>query len=233
MYDFDMFTGELSRFARNITSLDDDNRVLADLTESVRRMIGVDGAGVTLMVDGRLTYGTASPEPAAALERCQEQFQAGPCRDAYTRRSPTVLSDVRRHAVRWPAFAAAARRHGMVAVAAIPMQLGGEQIGALDLYIAEPHVWSSPELAAARVMAELATGSVLNAHAQAEQQQLTEQLQQALGTRVVIEQAKGMLADRHRITMIAAFELIRQHARGHHLTVQSVAAEVVARRLSL
>ncbi len=233
MYDVHTFATEVSRFNSRLSALGDDDRVLFELAVSVGRLLPLSGAGVSLVVDGHMRYATAHTASATALEKCQEQFQSGPCRDAYSTRDVTPIADVREYAVRWPSYAATARRVGITGVAAIPMRLRETQIGVLDMYTSQRHDWSLDELGVAQVLAELATANVLHSRARAEQQELTEQLQQALNSRVVIEQAKGMLANRHGINMPSAFELIRAYARSNHRTVREVATAVVEGRLHL
>ncbi|GAA4399845.1 GAF and ANTAR domain-containing protein [Tsukamurella soli] len=233
MYDVHTFAAELTRFNRSAAAVDGDERILIELTESVSRLLGIAGAGVCLSVDGRLQYAAACTEQAAVLERCQVRFQSGPCCDALGTAGVHAVADVWRYEVRWPSYAAAARRVGITGVAAIAMQFGSEPIGVLDLYTVERHDWTRDELGVAQVLAELAAANVIAARARVEQRRLTDQLQHALDARVVVEQAKGILANRHGIAMEQAFELIRRHARGHHLTAREVATDVVERRLRL
>ncbi|MFB7874104.1 GAF and ANTAR domain-containing protein [Nocardia sp. NPDC056064] len=233
MNDTESFIGVLSRFARLPVTKDDVNAMLTDLTDIVTVLLDLAGAGVILAVDGQLRHVTATPGPAVELERYQERFRSGPCCVAHETHETVSVTDVREHAVRWPGYSNAARRVGIAAVAAIPIAHAAERVGVLDLYAAEPRRWSGADIEAAQVLADIAGGYLVNSAVQHRQQQLTEQLQRALDARIVIEQAKGILANQHSIDMDQAFALIRNHARSHHVTVQAVAKAIVELHLRL
>ncbi|KAA0017662.1 GAF and ANTAR domain-containing protein [Antrihabitans cavernicola] len=239
MYDIGLFTAALSRFARLLVAPYEVDVVLAELAESVSAVLDLAGAGVSVATDGRLRFVTAVTAvtavtgAAGALERCQEEFQAGPCRDAYDTGQVVSVPDLVYHASRWPRFVSTARGSGIVAVAGIPMTLGDDRVGALDLYAAKRREWSATDLTAAGVFADMATGYLVNSSTLRQQHQLAEQLEHALGARVVIEQAKGILANRHNIHPDRAFDLMRAHARSHRVTVRAVATAIVELRLHL
>ena len=107
------------------------------------------------------------------------------------------------------------------------MHLEERNVGALNLYSTSVRPWTERDLAAATVMADMATAYLINASVYDKQKRLAEQLPQALDSRVVIEQAKGVLANEHDISVDEAFERIRKHARAHGATVQTVAEAVV------
>jgi GAF domain-containing protein len=228
MYDQPLFLQTLSRFAVVLPARYDLEAVLTELTESVTAVLGLSGSGVTMAEDGRLRFVTAVSQAAGELERTQEQQQAGPCRDAYDTGEVVRVSDVRTESDRWPEFAAAATRLTVAGVAGIPMRLADETIGALNLYSAQPREWSDGDIAVAAVLADVATSYVVNASKLRQQQQLTEQLQQALESRVVIEQAKGITAQQHEITIDKAYQLMRGHARNNNASLRVVAEAIVA-----
>ena len=177
---------------------------------------------------GRLRFVTAVSQASGELERTQDEYQAGPCRDAYDTGEAVRVSDVRAESERWPEFSATATRLAVAGVAGIPMQLADVTIGALNLYSAEPRQWSDEDIAVARVLADVATSYVVNASKLRQQEQLSEQLQEALESRVVIEQAKGITASRHSVTIDAAYQLIRGHARSNNASLRVVAEAIVA-----
>ncbi len=107
------------------------------------------------------------------------------------------------------------------------MVLGQTKVGALNLYSDQLRDWSGDDLAIAQVLADMATGYLVNGSERDKHQRLNEQLQHALDSRIVIEQAKGMLAVTHHISVQAAFDLLRGHARRHHASLRSVAEAVV------
>ena len=190
--------------------------------------------------DDRLRYMTAEIQASRELERNQEWQQAGPCRDAYetgevVRVSDAYetgevvrVSDVREESARWPEFAATATRRGVAGVAGIPMRLADKIIGTLNLYSAGPREWSDKDIAVAGVLADVATSYVVNASMLRQQEQLSEQLQHALESRVVIEQAKGITAFKNAVTVDQAYRLIRRHARNNNASLRMVAEAIVA-----
>jgi Response regulator with putative antiterminator output domain len=227
VYDQSLFLQTLSRFARVLPAHYDVETALAELTESVTGVLGLCGSGVTMLEDGRLRFVTAVSEASGELERIQEEQQSGPCQDAYDTGEVVRVTDVRVETVKWPESAAAAERLGVAGVAGIPMRLGGQIIGALNLYSAEPREWSEEDLAVAAVLADVATSYVINASKIRQQQQLSEQLQHALESRVVIEQAKGITAQQNSVTVDQAYQLMRGHARSNHASLRAVAEAIV------
>ena len=228
MYDQPLFLKTLSRFAVVLPARYDLETVLTELTESVTAVLGLSGAGVTMADDGRLRFVTAVSEASGDLERNQEQQQAGPCRDAYDTGDVVRVTGVREESTRWPEFSAAATHLSVAGVAGIPMRLADQIIGALNLYASRPRVWSDEEIAVAGVLANVATSYVVNASKLRQQEQLTEQLQHALESRVVIEQAKGITAQQNSVTIDQAYQLMRGHARNNNASLRLVAEAIVA-----
>ena len=228
MYDQSLFLQTLSRFAVVLPSRYDLDAALTELTESVCAVLGLSGSGVTMAEQGRLRFVTAVSQASGELERTQEEHQAGPCRDAYDTGEVVRVSDVRAESDRWPEFSATATRQAVAGVAGIPMQLADVTIGALNLYSAQPRRWSDEDIAVARVLADVATSYVVNASKLRQQEQLSEQLQEALESRVVIEQAKGITASRNSVTIDQAYQLIRGHARNNNASLRVVAEAIVA-----
>ena len=108
------------------------------------------------------------------------------------------------------------------------MRLADQVIGALNLYAPEPRQWSDEDIAVAGVLADVATSYVVNASKLRQQEQLSEQLQEALNSRVVIEQAKGITAHQHGLTLDQAYQRMRSHAQGNNASVRAVAEAIVA-----
>ena len=167
-------------------------------------------------------------QASGELERNQEEQQAGPCRDAYDTGEVVRVTDVRRESSRWPEFSATAARLDVAGVAGIPMRLADQIIGALNLYAAGPREWSDEDIAVAGVLAEVATSYVVNASKLRQQEQLSEQLQHALESRVVIEQAKGITAQQKSVTIDQAYQLMRGHARNNNACLRTVPEAIVA-----
>lgn len=228
MHDQSLFLQTLSRFARVLPAQYDLETALSELTESVTAVLGLSGSGVTMAEDGRLRFVTAVSQASGELERIQEEQQSGPCQDAYDAGEVVWVRDVRVETDRWPEFAAAASRLNVAGVAGIPMRLADQIIGALNLYSAEPREWSEEDIQVAAVLADVATSYVINASKMRQQQQLSEQLQHALESRVVIEQAKGITAQQKTVTVDAAYHLMRGHARRNNASIRAVAEAIVA-----
>lgn len=229
MPDPDTLLDSLERFAAALTSGYGIGDVLHNLTEEVAEVLNLSGAGVTLVHDGQQRFVTAAVESVARLERVQENWQQGPCIDAVASTGPVVVPDVAaRHASeRWPDYVVAAKTAGVQAVAGIPMLAEGEGIGAVNLYDSQPRNWSAEDLRVATIFASIATGYLTHASAAQQQQRTAEQLQQALNTRLIIEQAKGVLAAKPETTVDDAFQTLRKYARDHNARIHDVCRAVV------
>ena len=228
MYDRSLFIQTLSRFAVVLPAHYDLEAALSELTESVTEVLGLSGSGVTMAEDGQLRFVTAVSHASGELERNQEEQQAGPCRDAFDSGEVVRVTDVRQESTRWPEFSATATRLNVAGVAGIPMRLADEVVGALNLYADEPRDWSDDDIAVAGVLAAVATSYVVNASKLRQQEQLSEQLQHALESRIVIEQAKGITSQKNAISIDQAYQLIRGHARSNNASLRTVAEAIVA-----
>ena len=229
MYDKPLFLQTLSRFAVVLPGRYDLEATLTELTESLTSVLGLSGSGVTMADEGgRLRFVTAVSQASGDLERNQEQQQAGPCRDAFDTGEVVRVTDVRKESSRWPEFSATAARLSVAGVAGIPMRLADKVIGALNLYSSEAREWTDEDIAVAGVLADVATSYVVNASKLRQQEQLSEQLQQALESRVIIEQAKGITAQQKSVSVDDAYQLIRRHARNNNASLRVVAEAIVA-----
>lgn len=223
----DLLIQALSDFATTLARHFEIADVLYDLTSRVTSVLEVASAGVSLVQDGGLRFVTALDEATASLERVQEEEQAGPCIEAYRSRRPALIPRLDEVEARWPRFVDQARAVGFASMAGIPLCTDGQSLGALDLYHTAPREWSEADVQIARVLADMATSYVVTASELERQRRTTEQLERALESRVVIEQAKGILAAERRISIDAAFELLRSHARSHNADLRSTADAVV------
>ena len=229
MADRDTILDSLRRFAAVLTGGYGIGDVLHNLTEEMTQVLNLTGAGVTLVHDGRQRFVTAAIEAIADLERVQENFQQGPCIDAVATALPVAVPDIagRDISQRWPDYISAAKATGIRAVAGIPMQADAEAIGAVNLYDNQPRAWAADDLRTAGVFADIATGYLVHASAAQQQQRTADQLQQALNTRLIIEQAKGVLATKRAISVDDAFSRLRKYARDHRERIHDVARGVV------
>jgi GAF domain-containing protein len=202
--------------------------VLTLLTDGCIDVLDVGAAGLMLVApEGELRVMAASSEAMRVLELFELQSQEGPCLDCYRTGQPIVNQDLATVNGRWPRFAAEALAAGFHSVHALPMRLRGTVIGALNLLHIEPGEMRHADIAAAQAMADVATIAILQHRATLEAQVINEQLNHALTSRIVIEQAKGIIAEREGLTMEQAFSTLRNHARNHNLRLVDVARDVI------
>lgn len=217
----------LKRFARNLTGTYDVVDVLYELSESAVAVLGASAAGVALADDeGRLAFVTATGEAAVQQEYIQQKHQEGPCHDAFTRAETVAVSRIGDHR-QWPVYAESASANGIAAVAGIPMLLDGLPIGVLDVYEREPRRWEDADLDQASILAAVATAYLSHASEMERMRRVNERLEEALESRIIIEQAKGVLAGERELSMDAAFDALRRHARNSNATLRAVAEAVV------
>src|SRR6185437_10004364 len=201
------------------------------LTERCVELLEVDAAGLLLADDrGTLQLVAASTEQARVAELFQIQNDEGPCLDCYRTGQPVIVSDiaVAAAAVRWPRFSAAAREMGFAAVHAIPMRLRDQVIGTLNLFGTVADGLEPAVARAARALVDIATIGILQERATREQALVAGQLQVALNSRVMIEQAKGILAERLQVTPDQAFILLRAYSRNNNRPLTQLAGDVIS-----
>ncbi len=229
MPDPETLLDSLERFAAALTGGYSIGDVLHNLTGEMTEVLDQTGAGVTLIHDGQQRFVTAAVEAIANLERVQEAGQKGPCVDAVASAAAVAVPDIAvgDASVRWPDYTVAAKTAGIQAVAGIPMLAEGAAIGAVNLYDSQPRNWSAEDLRVATIFASIATGYLTHASAAQQRQRTAEQLQQALDTRLIIEQAKGVLATRRGTTVDDAFHTLRNYARQHNNRIHDVSRAVV------
>lgn len=233
MYDHPLYLKTLSEFTRTLLTPYDVNSMFAELAERVTDVLDLLGCGVSLFHDGRLESGITCGPDVDALEHAQADAQCGPCVTSFTSGEIVAVPDLRAKGDEWPDYCRVAAEAGIRAVASIPMRMGVTTVGALNLYVRGAREWPEQDLHAAVVMSDMATVYLINASYHRRQVELNEQLQHALESRLVIEQAKGMLAARHEIGPEQAFERIRSHARSRNAAVRKVAEAVVSLGLDL
>jgi GAF domain-containing protein len=193
-------------------------------------LLEVDAAGLLLPDSGdTLRLVAASTEQARVVELFQIQNDEGPCVDCYRSGQVVAVSDLRADpaAARWPQFAAAAAEMGFAGVHAIPMRLRDQVIGTLNLFRTAPDGLNPAVAIAARALVDVATIGILQERAVHQQEVVAGQLQRALNSRVIIEQAKGILAERLRTTPDDAFFILRRYARDHNRPLTQLAGDVI------
>ena len=218
-------------FVELADTLVDDFDVVELLTRLADRcvdVLDVGAAGLMLAApDGDLRVMASSSETMRLLELFELQSQEGPCLDCYRTGQPVVNQDLATVNGRWPRFAAQALAAGFHSVHALPLRLRGTVIGALNLFHIEPGEMRPADVDAAQALADVATIAILQHRAVHETQLVNEQLNWALNSRIVIEQAKGMIAERAGLNMQEAFSTLRTYARNHNLRLADVALDVI------
>lgn len=206
--------------------------LLSGLTADCARLLDVASAGL-LLADRRgvLHVMAASSERTRELEVFQVQREDGPCRDCYLDGVPVSVPDLNQAAGRWPQFVPAARTAGFASVHALPMRLSENVLGALGLFGTTVGALNVQDLALGQALADVASVALVQDGAMADKALVNEQLQTALSTRVILEQAKGVLAQRGGLDMPQAFNTLRTYARDHNLRLTAVARAVVDRDL--
>ncbi len=198
-------------------------------------LLDVDEAGLMLADgSGRLVVAASSTEQVRLLELFEVQNDEGPCLDCYASGEPVLVEDLAAdQPPTWPRFGAEATAAGFRSVVALPLRLRNETIGALNLFRADPGPLVERDRSLAQALADVATIGILQERGSSRRELLARQLQEALSSRIVIEQAKGVLAERAGVHVDAAFQLLRGYARSHGLQLSEVARQVVARDLDL
>ena len=207
--------------------------MLSQLTTHCASLLDISSAGL-LLADGHgvLHLMATSSERTHHLEVFQLQRDEGPCLDCYREQQLVGVADLEGERERWPQFCEAARLAGFRSVHALPMRLKGNVLGTLGLFGEEVGSLEDADLALAQALVHVASVAIVNERAANDRSLVNSQLQQALTSRIAVEQAKGVLAHAGELDMASAFAVLRRYARDHGRKLSEVAAEVVARELS-
>lgn len=200
------------------------------LVDRCKELLDVDEAGLVLSDPaGSLMVVASTSERTRLLEVFQVQSEEGPCYDAYHTGRRVITPDLSTEEAekRWPGFTGAARHAGFTSVTALPMRLRNQVIGALNLLQTTPGALPDIDLNLAQALADVATIGLLQERAIRDGQLVITQLQNALNSRVVIEQAKGFIAQTLDISPGEAFDLLRLHARSHNHQISTLAKQIV------
>lgn len=190
---------------------------------------GGDEGGITLLTAGG--PGTALATSAGALRVDRTQYDAasgGPCLDAY-RRQEVLRIDSTASDRRWPEFCAAAAAAGVGSTLSVPLVVGGDGLGALNIYCHGEYGFPAADERLAVSLGSCASVAVANARGYWRAAQLTEQLEQALTARGAIDQATGILIAQHRCSAEEARHLLAAAAQRNRLTLTEVASDLVRR----
>ncbi len=219
------------------TMVDDYDVVdlLQTLVESCQELLDASDAGILLAdsTTGDLELIASTSEDARVVEVMQVAAAAGPCIECFRTGAPVSVPDIASVHGRWDAFRHAALDHGYAAIEAVPMRLRDVTIGTLNLLRSSSGPPPSEDLAAAQAFASVATIGILHERTLRETEVLAHQLQTALNSRVVIEQAKGVVSFTAGVPIEQAFGLIRSYARSRGERLSDVALRIVRRELRL
>jgi len=201
---------------------------LERVVASADALFGVDGTALMLVDrDQALRNLAVSDARAGLLEELQAEHSEGPCVDAFEDKEPVAADDLASED-RWPEFAPAAAGGGLLAVLASPIPYSDHAVGVVAVFAGDPHPWTEAEREAIVAFTELVALLILNAMEASERGKLAGELQLALSSRVVIEQAKGVLVGRHGLTTRQAFDRLRRQARDQRRPLSEVARAVVS-----
>lgn len=192
-------------------------------------LLGVEAAGILLAdPQRRLRVVASSSEDAESMELLQLQADEGPCVECFRSGLPVSVVDLADTAGRWPVLAAVLTSGGMFrSVHALPLRLRGEAIGAMNLFHHQPGALPEDDLALGQAMADVATIGILQERSIRRGELFKEQMQTALNSRVIIEQAKGVLAEQDGLSMDDAFGQLRSYSRNRNQRLSEVARRVV------
>ncbi|MEQ1874824.1 MAG: GAF and ANTAR domain-containing protein [Ilumatobacteraceae bacterium] len=207
--------------------------VLTVLTARCVELLDAAAAGILLAdSDGHLRVIGASTEQIGLLELFQIQNDRGPCLDCYRTGEVVVHSNLNARSP-WTDFAVESVRAGYPSVCAVPLRLKAQILGCLNLFMSETVELSATDLALAQALADVASIAIIQDQATRDAAIREGQLQYALNSRITIEQAKGMIAERSQTDMDNAFALLRTYARSHNQRLTDVAEGLVAGTLSI
>lgn len=223
-----LLTRVLSEFAHTLANRYEVGEVLYRLAEHVIEILGAAGTGVALTdSDGRLRPVTGINELSAGLESLEELYQEGPCVDAFHEGRVIVVSDLEESGSAWPRWSHEAKERNIHAVLGLPLRVREDSLGAMNIYRSHKHAWTESEISVATVLTDMAAGYVAHASDLEESRRTNEQLKEALESRIIIEQAKGILASELSCSIDQAFDALRDHARRNSAGVRAVAHAVV------
>ena len=208
--------------------------LLSTLAERITEVISATDVGFVLADPlGRLHVMAASTERVRLLDLFEVQSSEGPCLDCYTHGRGIVNVDLEQAGPTWPHFTPMAREAGYRTVHAFPMSLRDHVIGAVNIFHATPVAVAEHDLHLVQALADMATIALLQERAVRRATEVAEQLDHALNSRIVIEQAKGAISERAQVDVDLAFGWLRGYARSHNRRLAEVAAEIVSRLLDV
>jgi GAF domain-containing protein len=224
-------------FVKLADTLTDDYDIvdlLHTLVEECTAIFDVQAGGLMLAdSDGRLQLVASTSEGADLVEVMQLNAGQGPCVQCFETGHPVGVADIANSGERWPDFRDEAMRQGFRSIYATPLKLRGQTIGTLNLLSATVGELNARDALAAQALTDVATIGILQERLIKERGIVADQLQRALDSRVLIEQAKGVLSESASISVDDAFGAMRAYARSHNLRLHDVAEGIVSRTLNI
>jgi len=223
-----MLARTLVQLAENLVDNFDVVDTLTLLVDRCVEVLEVTSAGLMLAgPTGALRLAASSSDAMRVVELFELQANEGPCLDCYRSGEALINQELALVQRRWPQFAPVALAAGYQSVHAVPMRLRGAMVGAINLFRSDAIPLEASDVLAAQALADMGTIAILQQRASREAQTLNEQLTQALNSRVLIEQAKGVLAERADLNMEQSFSLLRGYARSQQRRLLEVAQGVI------
>jgi GAF domain-containing protein len=208
--------------------------LLSTLMYTCTELLGVQAGGILLTDStGELELVASTSEEAELVEIMIVAAGAGPCIDCFNTGTVVSVADIEQDLRDWPRFRRSALEHGFRAAHATPLRLHGEVIGAMNLLSTVPGALSERDAQLAQALADVATVGILHERSFRQPEMVAAQLHLALDTRILVEQAKGVLAQLRSCTMSEAFDALRGYAREHEITLRAAAEGVVNRSISV
>jgi transcriptional regulator with GAF, ATPase, and Fis domain len=197
-------------------------------------LLDVDAGGIMLADQrGGLEVLAASTHEVRLVELFELQNHEGPCLEAFRTGEAVTKNDLAEMRAAWPSFTTRLEQAGFSSAQAVPTRLREEVIGALNVFRIAPGSLCPADMKLARALADVATVGLLQERTIRARERLAEQLQRALNSRVLIEQAKGVLAERSGLEVDQAFAAMRTHARRSGSPLHTVAGDIVHGRIRL
>jgi GAF domain-containing protein len=232
--DSDALRTAMTEYVRTTLGTYSIGQTLYHLTDQCLDVLGCGGAGVSISDrDGSLRYVTASDAATGRIEAEQAEAEEGPCYEAFQRRQALAVEDLEQERERWPRYVEVAVAQGRRSVLGVPLVADGTAIGVLDIHNRHTHAWEDDEREAAVLLADMAAGYVANLRELEDSRRIAAQLRTALDSRVVIEQAKGVIATRRSVDMEEAFHVLRRASQSTNRKLHDVARDVAEGELEL
>ncbi|GAB3140131.1 GAF and ANTAR domain-containing protein [Marisediminicola antarctica] len=222
------------KLADTLTADFDVVDLLHTLVEECATILDTEAGGIMLLDPaGDLHLVASTSEEASLVEIMQLTAGAGPCVDAFASGTTVTVGDIEASGSRWPAFRDEALKHGFKSVHSTPLRLRGRVLGAMNLFSTRVGELNPADIVVAQALADVASIGILHERSTREKEVVSEQLRYALDTRILVEQAKGVLFESTPMTMDESFGSLRTYAREHRVTLRIVASGVIDRSIGV